>query len=202
MTSQRLIRNQDLAVQMAERWSWAVCQWTMIPKWLMANYVYKLKQLAETLSGSEEENLRIVSCVREKAFVPQGFQRSWQIHKWHRINSWWSEHLFCSLPTGFPPLGVGHHRHRGAWPASYPRLARYNFSLSWFISQCLGHMLVLYNDFWMFILWINNNEYYKCQILNIILLLNLFLTYLSSTLLCRMHFVFLFSWFFFWVETS
>lgn len=109
MTSQRLIRNQDLAVERAERWSWALCQWTMVPKWLMANYVYKLKQLAETLSGryrQEKEHLRIVSCVRENAFFPQGFQRSWPIHKWHRINSWLLEYLFSSLPTRFPSSGA------------------------------------------------------------------------------------------------
>lgn len=56
MTSQRLIRNWNLAFQMAERWFWNLCQWTMALKWLMANYIYNLKQLTEKFSKADMDN--------------------------------------------------------------------------------------------------------------------------------------------------
>lgn len=49
----------------------------MTPKWLIANYVYNLKQLAEKFSKADMENeegsLWIISCLRENAFVAQEF---------------------------------------------------------------------------------------------------------------------------------
>lgn len=53
------------------------CQWTMVPRWLMANYVYKLKQLAEALRQKQAMKNRIsdLSLVSEKNLLSlKGFR--------------------------------------------------------------------------------------------------------------------------------
>lgn len=68
-----------------------MCQWTRTPKWLIANYVYNMKQLVEKFSkadmGNEEGSLWIISCLTENAFVAQEFQRLWQTQKWQKISN-------------------------------------------------------------------------------------------------------------------
>lgn len=132
------------------------CQWTMVPRWLMANYVYKLKQLAEALRQKQamKNCISDLSLVSEKKLLSlKGFRDVYRSTNGTGLMVKLIWNLFSSLPTGFLS-GAGCHRHKGLWHATYPRLAKYNFCVPLFYSECLGHAIVLYNKVWKPILWI------------------------------------------------